>query len=154
MSVSDLAVLDTNGLVYAADESSEFHEASRVIRDREAITLAITPQILMEFYAIITDARRVISSRSAEETRGELDKYVHSPHIVTLHPSSDGAGIPSFASASRSPAMSLLGHLARVVEGPLRGQSIEGGHMGKIAAFFRRFKDHGISVKTHCFTPW
>jgi len=89
MSVSDLAVLDTNVLVYAADEASEFHEASRVLRDREDVALAITPQILMEFYAIITDPRRVTSPRSAEEARGELAKYVHSPHIVTLHPSSD-----------------------------------------------------------------
>ena len=89
MSASNLSVLDTNVLVYAADESSEFHEASRTLRDREDIALAVTPQILMEFYAIITDPRRVASPRSAEEARGEVAKYVHSPHIVTLHPSPD-----------------------------------------------------------------
>ena len=61
MSESNLAVIDTNVLVYAADESSEFHEASRTLRDRENIGLAVTPQILMEFYAIITNPRRVAS---------------------------------------------------------------------------------------------
>jgi predicted nucleic acid-binding protein len=89
MSASNLAVVDTNVLVYAADESSEFHEASRALRDHEDIALAITPQILMEFYAIITDPRRVTSPCSAEEARSELAKYIHAPHIVTLHPPSD-----------------------------------------------------------------
>ena len=59
MSASNLAVVDTNVLVYAADESPAFHEASRVLRDQEDIALAITPQILMEFYVIITDPRRL-----------------------------------------------------------------------------------------------
>ena len=86
MSESNIAVIDTNVLVYAADESSEFHEASRALRDDEAVALAVTPQILMEFYAIITDPRRVASPRSGEEARAEIEKYANSSHIMTLHP--------------------------------------------------------------------
>ncbi|WP_089937868.1 type II toxin-antitoxin system VapC family toxin [Candidatus Entotheonella palauensis] len=89
MSESNLAVIDTNVLVYAADESSEFHEASRTLRDREDIALAVTPQILMEFYAIITDSRRVTSPRSGEEARAEIEKYSNASHIMTLHPTQD-----------------------------------------------------------------
>lgn len=89
MSEFNLAVVDTNVLVYAADESSEFHGASRLLRESGDIALAITPQILMEFYAIITDPRRVTSPRSADEARTELEKYTLSPHIVTLHPTPD-----------------------------------------------------------------
>lgn len=89
MSESNIAVIDTNVLVYAADESSEFHEASHTLRDREDIALAVTPQILMEFYAIITDPRRVTSPRSGEEARAELEKYANSSRIMTLHPTQD-----------------------------------------------------------------
>lgn len=89
MSESNLAVIDTNVLVYAADESSEFHEASRSLRDNEDIPLAVTPQILMEFYAIITDSRRVTSPRSGDEARAEVEKYANSPRIMTLHPAED-----------------------------------------------------------------
>jgi predicted nucleic acid-binding protein len=87
MSVSSLAVIDANVLVYAADESSEFHEASRTLRDREDSALAISQHILMEFYAVITDSRRVSSPRSTEEAIAEVGKYAHSSRIVTLHPS-------------------------------------------------------------------
>lgn len=89
MSVSDLAIIDTNVLVYAADASSEFHSVARAIRDRDDTALAVTPQILMEFYAIITDPRRVTAPRSGEEARAELEKYIYSPRIVTLHPTHD-----------------------------------------------------------------
>ena len=89
MSEFNLAVIDTNVLVYAADESSEFHKASRTLRDREDIGLAVTPQILMEFYAIITDPRRVTSPLSSEEARAEVEKYVNSPRVIMLHPTQD-----------------------------------------------------------------
>jgi predicted nucleic acid-binding protein len=89
MSESNLAVIDTNILVYAADELSEFYAASRELRDREDIALAVTPQILMEFYAIITDPRRVTSPRSGEDAKAEIEKYVNSPRILTLHPTQD-----------------------------------------------------------------
>jgi predicted nucleic acid-binding protein len=34
MTTSELALLDTNILVYAADETSEFHVPAKAIRDR------------------------------------------------------------------------------------------------------------------------
>jgi len=74
MSEFNLAVIDTNILVYAADELSEFYEASRTLRDSEDLALAVTPQILMEFYAIITDPRRATSPRSGEEAKAEIEK--------------------------------------------------------------------------------
>ncbi|MFH1146074.1 MAG: hypothetical protein V1736_00010 [Pseudomonadota bacterium] len=56
-------------LVYAADERSPFHERSKDLRDRGLkgrISLCVFPQILAEFYAIVTDAKRVSNPRSQE----------------------------------------------------------------------------------------
>jgi predicted nucleic acid-binding protein len=58
MSTSDnRALIDTNVLVYAADTSSSFQEPSRQLRDRGfrgEIPFVVTPQVLMEFFAVIT----------------------------------------------------------------------------------------------------
>jgi predicted nucleic acid-binding protein len=53
---NDHALVDTNVLVYAADTSSSFHEPSRQLRYRGfrgEIPLVVTPQVLMEFFAVI-----------------------------------------------------------------------------------------------------
>lgn len=62
MTTSEEALVDTNVLIYAADEASEFHEAAKELRDRGAqgdVQLVVSPQILMEFFAVITNPRRV-----------------------------------------------------------------------------------------------
>lgn len=87
-----LALVDTNVLVYATDATSAFHEASKRLRDQGfqgAIPLAISPQILMEFFAVITDPRRVTNPRSPEEARAEVEKYVRATTIRTIHHSAD-----------------------------------------------------------------
>ena len=86
---NDRALVDTNVLVYAADTSSSFHEPSRQLRDRGfrgEIPLVVTPQVLMEFFAVITSARRVTTPRSPEEARAEVEKYVRAVNIVKIYP--------------------------------------------------------------------
>jgi uncharacterized protein len=90
MSTSDnRALVDTNVLVYAADTASSFHEPSRQLRDRGfrgEIPLVVTPQVLMEFFAVITSHRRVTTPRSPEEARAEVEKYVRAVNIVKIYP--------------------------------------------------------------------
>ena len=92
MNTSDNRVLvDTNVLVYAADTNSPFHDASKQLRDRGfrgEIRLVVTPQILMEFFAVVTSPRRVTLSRSSEEACEEVEKYVRADHIQKIYPDS------------------------------------------------------------------
>ena len=86
---NDRALVDTNVLVYAADTSSPVHEPSKALRDRGfrgEVPLAVAPQILMEFFAVITSPRRVSSPRSSEEARAEVEKYVGADNILTIYP--------------------------------------------------------------------
>ena len=76
-------VVDTNVLVYALDADAPQHAAARALlqtgRD-PANTLYVTPQILGEFYAIVTNPRRVAKPRPAAEAIAvitDLLAYVH-----------------------------------------------------------------------------
>jgi toxin-antitoxin system PIN domain toxin len=90
MSTSDnRALVDTNVLVYAADTSSSFHEPSQQLRDRGfrgEVPLVVTPQVLMEFFAVITSPRRVTAPRSPEEARTEVEKYIHADRLQKIYP--------------------------------------------------------------------
>ena len=92
MTISELAFIDTNVLVYAADQTSPFHEPSRSLRDQGVqgeIALGISPQILMEFFAVVTNPKRVQNPRSPGEAIAEIEKYIQSPQIHKLHPGPD-----------------------------------------------------------------
>jgi uncharacterized protein len=92
MTTSELALLDTNILVYAADHASPFHEPSKRLRDQGAngtILIAVSPQILLEFFAVITSPKRVDNPRTKAEAIEEVEKYVQSEHIRKIYPGPD-----------------------------------------------------------------
>jgi toxin-antitoxin system PIN domain toxin len=93
MSTSEsLALLDTNILVYAADEAAAFHESAKRLRDRGIageVPLVVSPQVLMEFFAVITNPRRVEHPRSPEEAQIEVEKYLQAAAIRKIHPGTD-----------------------------------------------------------------
>ena len=87
ISKAEMALLDTNVLVYAADERSPFHKDSKKIRDDALlgnVEICICPQVLMEFFAILTDSRRVENPREPEEAIEEIEKYISSKNIIKL----------------------------------------------------------------------
>lgn len=86
------SLLDTNILVYAADETSPFHEKSKSLRDKglsSQLNLCICPQVLAEFFAIITDPRRVENPREPKEAIEEIEKYLRSENILKIYPQED-----------------------------------------------------------------
>jgi predicted nucleic acid-binding protein len=63
-------LVDANVLVYAFDTEAPQHLASRNLLDAArtgATTLFVTSQVLCEFYAIVTNARRVLKPRSSAD---------------------------------------------------------------------------------------
>jgi predicted nucleic acid-binding protein len=92
MTTSETSLLDTNVLVYAADETSPFHPAAKAIREkglRGKISLCICPQVLTEFFAIVTDSKRVSNPRTQEEAQVEIVKYTHSENFLKIYPGSN-----------------------------------------------------------------
>ncbi len=70
MITSETCLLDTNILVYAADETSPFHQDAKALREKGMkgeMSLCICPQVLSEYFAIITDPKRVNEPRTQKE---------------------------------------------------------------------------------------
>ena len=79
MNISNYALLDSNVLVYAADKKSPFYKPSRVLRSsgiKGEILLCVCPQVLAEFFAIVTDPKRVKNPISSKEAIREVEKYL------------------------------------------------------------------------------
>ncbi len=58
-----MILVDTNVLIYAINIDASQHTASRSFLDavrNKTITGALVPQIILEFYAIVTDRRRTV----------------------------------------------------------------------------------------------
>ena len=83
--------LDTNILVYAADTTSPFHGACKKLREQGMtgnISLCISPQVLFEFFAVITNSKRVTQPIKPQEAIKEMTKYLRAAHIIKIYPKS------------------------------------------------------------------
>ena len=84
---SELALLDTNVLVYALDEESPHHGRSRAVMERAANgegSYCITAQTLAEFFSVVTNPRRVREPRSAAEAVDAIEAFLTMPGIILL----------------------------------------------------------------------
>jgi predicted nucleic acid-binding protein len=83
----DPAVVDTNVLVYALYSESEHHAPSRALLDHAQdghARLCLVPQVLAEFYSVVTSARRVTLPRQPGEVLDLIQKLVTMPGISLL----------------------------------------------------------------------
>lgn len=53
------------------------------------LLLCICPQVLNEFYAVITNPKRVTNPVSHEEAVVELEKYIRAKNILKIYPGDD-----------------------------------------------------------------
>ncbi len=77
--------LDTNVLVYAADESFPLHSAAREVRDRAAAehqNVRLCYSVLLEFFAVVTDSRRVANPLPPAEAWREVDAYLNTFEVL------------------------------------------------------------------------
>src|SRR5215471_15391396 len=75
-----LTMLDTNVLVDALYEDLEEYPAAAhllILAEEDDAALCVAPQVLAEFYAIITDPRRVSVPYTAAEASTEVQKMRH-----------------------------------------------------------------------------
>jgi toxin-antitoxin system PIN domain toxin len=84
---SEPALVDTNVLVYALFPAMADHAASRALLDGAKAAdanLCISPQNLIEFFAVVTDPRRVTQAKTPDEALQAIDDFLHQPGLVLL----------------------------------------------------------------------
>jgi predicted nucleic acid-binding protein len=72
-------IIDANVLIYAMDADHPHHAASRVLLDaarNSAAILYVTPQILCEFYSIVTNPRRIARPRSSADAMATISSML------------------------------------------------------------------------------
>jgi predicted nucleic acid-binding protein len=88
MAMSDeLALVDTNVLVEATFSGTAHHAAARAIVERakeRTGAMCVLPQIVAEFYSIVTDARRVKPVKTPAEALAAIDAYLSLPGMTLL----------------------------------------------------------------------
>jgi toxin-antitoxin system PIN domain toxin len=89
---SDPALIDTNVLVYAVFPAVPNHAASRALVDiarTSGANLYVAPQNLVEFFAVVTDPRRVTQPKSSDEALQAIDDILALPGLSLLPVPSD-----------------------------------------------------------------
>ncbi|MFA5805901.1 MAG: PIN domain-containing protein [Melioribacteraceae bacterium] len=89
MTTSEIAFLDANILVYAANKNSPFHAIAVALREKGLkgeLSLCLAPQVLNEFFASVTNPKRLEHPFSQEEAMREMEKYFQSKRILKIHP--------------------------------------------------------------------
>lgn len=80
-------IVDTNVLIYALDTAAPQHAAALALLNAaraDATTLFVTPQILCEFYSVVTNSRRVARPRDAAETMTVLSDLLAFLHVLPI----------------------------------------------------------------------
>ena len=115
----ELAALDTNVLVYALYADAEHHRASRLLVDQgrnQDAALCITPQVLTEFYSVVTNSRRVTEAKSPEAVLDVIANLIAMPGLTLLPfpPDLVSSAISSFLLGSplKIPAWTVFGFSA------------------------------------------
>jgi toxin-antitoxin system PIN domain toxin len=81
------ALVDTNVLVYALFPAMPDHAASRALLDTAkaaGTNLYVAPQNLIEFFAVVTDPRRVSQPRTSDEALQAIDDLLALPGLALL----------------------------------------------------------------------
>lgn len=79
-------LLDTNILVYAYNADSEYYTSCRALLDRAIkgkLSVCLAPQILFEFFAVVTNFARVTKPIAPAEALDEMTKLAESLPIIT-----------------------------------------------------------------------
>jgi predicted nucleic acid-binding protein len=84
---SDLALVDTNVLIYSLLEADPHHKSARALIERAQdgkADLCVTPPVLSEFLSAITNPRQVTTPYSADEALTEIDAFLSMRGLALL----------------------------------------------------------------------
>jgi toxin-antitoxin system PIN domain toxin len=84
---AELALLDTNILVYAMNKDAAQHGACRALLDRalvQEIPVGVAPQVLFEYFAVVTSAKQMTIPLSTADAANDVE-YLRRA-LPVIHP--------------------------------------------------------------------
>ncbi|MEK7406981.1 MAG: PIN domain-containing protein, partial [Acidobacteriota bacterium] len=97
-----LSLVDTNILVYSVLRDSEKHLPARRLLEQANSAVAglcVCSQVLAEFFAVVTDPRRVSTVREPEEALAVIDTILTLGHGSFTHTCGDGSELARVGAA-------------------------------------------------------
>ena len=88
--------LDSNILVYAINKKSPYYAGARAILDvinKGELRVCLSPQVLGEFYAVITNPRKLERALSPQEAAGVVERFLSSDAVLKLYPQKSTLGL-------------------------------------------------------------
>jgi toxin-antitoxin system PIN domain toxin len=85
MPIGDASFVDANILVYAAMEESPQHADSRHLLE-SGQSLRVSPQVLIEFYSVVTNARRVSTPFKPAEAVRFIEQLGSRVEVISIDP--------------------------------------------------------------------
>ncbi len=82
-------LFDTNILIHAANAASPLHTQAKRLRDQAVegfIDACLTPQVLWEFYAVMTNPTRVTHPLAPHEASREVQTYLEADRLTIIMP--------------------------------------------------------------------
>jgi predicted nucleic acid-binding protein len=79
----DSSLIDANILVYAASPTAVQHRASRALIESD-LNLCVAPQVFAEFYAVVTNSRRVTVPFTPSEARAFITELARNIEILAV----------------------------------------------------------------------
>jgi len=81
--------LDSNILVYAVNEKSPYYTGARAILDivnKGELQICLSPQVLGEFYAVITNPRKLERALPPQEAADVVGRFLSADAVLKLYP--------------------------------------------------------------------
>ncbi len=83
MAADERSLVDANILVYAASPTAVQHQASRALLESE-VRLCVAPQVFAEFYAVVTNPRRVTVPFTPTEASAFINELARHVEILPV----------------------------------------------------------------------
>ena len=86
--MSKAGLIDTNILIYAVDENSFYHNSAHLFLEKIVTkeTIFLTLQNFTEFYAIVTNSKRVNAPLTQDEAVKTIMQFIHSDLFKIIVP--------------------------------------------------------------------
>ncbi|MEK9148961.1 MAG: TA system VapC family ribonuclease toxin [Candidatus Desantisbacteria bacterium] len=89
MKIDNAIFIDANILVYSIDKDSPYHKDTRALIDKmdnEQLSTCLSPQVLGEFYATITNPKKIKKPLTPNKAAEIVERFLEADTVKKIYP--------------------------------------------------------------------